>query len=115
MIVAAMYLLIMLGKVVWGTLKEPASHHGGHGHGSHGTESHNGLPADLCAREIGILIPLAVLCIALGVYPKPLLDTLEQPVGELVRKLDEGRLKVAEGSMPSAAPSGRTLTQEVSK
>ena len=51
-IVAAMYLLIMVGKVVFGPLKEPAGHGGLHGHDehhghedAHATEAH--LPADL--------------------------------------------------------------------
>src|SRR5262249_4387380 len=35
MIVAAMYLLFMLGKIVWGDLIEP---HGHNGHGSHAEE-----------------------------------------------------------------------------
>lgn len=76
MIIAAMYLLYMLGKVVWGPLVTPHGHHGGH-------EAHGGgspLPKDLNAREIGVLIPLAVGCVVLGVYPKPLLDTLRAPV-----------------------------------
>ena len=47
MVVAAMYLLIMVGKIVFGKLKEP----------DHGGE-HSSLPTDLSAREIGVLVPL---------------------------------------------------------
>jgi NADH-quinone oxidoreductase subunit M len=72
MIVAAMYLLYMLGRVVWGPLKEPHVHHEGGGH-------HAVLPPDLCAREITVLVPLAIACLVLGVYPKPLLDVLSAP------------------------------------
>lgn len=74
MIVAAIYLLYMLGKIVWGPLHEPHSH-GGHGHGAEDSHA-SPLPTDLNRREIGILIPLAVLCLALGIYPKPVLDSL---------------------------------------
>jgi len=77
MILAAMYLLIMTGKVVFGPLKEP-----GHGHGDH--EDHGALPADLSPREIGVLVPLAVLCVVFGLQPTVLTDRLEQPVERLL-------------------------------
>ena len=69
MIVAAIYLLYMVGKVVFGPLKEPDDHH-----------AHPVLPRDLSARETLVLAPLAVLCLALGVYPSPILKSLEAPV-----------------------------------
>ncbi len=81
MIIAAIYLLYMLGKIVWGPLVEPAGHSGHHAsHGDHASA----LPTDLNAREIGILVPLAVLCIFLGVYPKPMLDALQPSINKTV-------------------------------
>jgi len=77
MIIAAIYLLYMVGKIVFGPLKEPV------GHGHHGHDS-GGLPADLTAREIGVLVPLALGCLILGVYPTPMIRTLEQPVAVAV-------------------------------
>ena len=71
MILAAMYLLIMLGKVVFGPVKEPK--HDAH---SHDHDEHH-LPRDLNLREIGVLAPLAVLCLVLGFYPKPITDAIE--------------------------------------
>jgi NADH-quinone oxidoreductase subunit M len=111
MIVAAMYLLLMVGRVVWGPLVEPHGHgshgghggHGGHGHGhgdgkgDHGADHHDDaeaagpLPADLTTREIAVLTPLAILCVVLGVYPKPLLSTLEGPVNQTVQLIDSAR------------------------
>jgi NADH-quinone oxidoreductase subunit M len=93
MIVAAMYLLYMVGKIVFGPLREPAGHgghgggHGGHGSGGHGhDDAHTGgLPTDLSFREIAILTPLAVGCIVLGVYPTPLIHTIEAPIGTTLR------------------------------
>jgi NADH-quinone oxidoreductase subunit M len=100
MIVAAMYLLLMVGRVVWGPLVEPHGH-GGHGHGhgksDHGADHHDDaeaagpLPADLTTREIAVLTPLAILCVVLGVYPKPLLATLEGPVNQTVHLIDSAR------------------------
>lgn len=79
MILAAMYLLIMTGKVVFG----PAHLPGGHGHGGHGAETHGdggALPPDLTRREIGVLMPIALLCIVLGVRPGLLTDALARPI-----------------------------------
>ncbi len=75
LIFAAMYLLILLGKIVWGPLREPASHAS---HASHG-ETHSAsstLPIDLGFREIAILMPLAISCLWLGLQPKPMLDAI---------------------------------------
>ena len=75
MILAAMYLLMMVGKVVFGPLREPATH------GSpHGTR----LPADLCFREVAVLAPLAVLCLYLGFQPKPLTDAMEGSIDNVL-------------------------------
>jgi NADH-quinone oxidoreductase subunit M len=96
MIIAAMYLLYMVGKVVWGPLVEPHGHGHGHGHGhaheagvSHASDDH--LPSDLTRREIGTLIPLAVACLALGVYPKPVMDALDAPIARTVGIVEKAR------------------------
>ena len=78
LVVAAMYLLIMLGKLVWGPLREPHDHSHGHGHGE------GSLPKDLSAREIGILVPLAVVCLAIGFYPKPMLEAISPSVDKVL-------------------------------
>ncbi len=69
MIVAAMYLLFMVGKIVFGPLREPAGHH-----------EHDVLPTDLNAREIGVLSVLAAGCIVLGVYPRMVIHNIEAPI-----------------------------------
>ncbi len=73
MIVAAMYLLYMVGKVLFGPEKEPAGH-----------EHHGPLPVDLSLREIGVLTPLAVGCVVLGVYPKVVMESLEEPLQQTI-------------------------------
>jgi NADH-quinone oxidoreductase subunit M len=73
MILAAMYLLLLVGRIVFGPLREPAAgEHRGH------------LPADLSAREILVLAPLAVLCIVLGVAPRPVTDALAPSVEQVL-------------------------------
>jgi len=72
LIMAAMYLLILLGKIVWGPLREP-HHDAAHDHST----AHSSLPRDLSAREILVLTPLAIACIWLGVQPQPMLKAIE--------------------------------------
>ena len=146
LVLAAMYLLIMLGKLVWGPLKEPAGHGGAHDHGSaheHGTghdhgggrglnggrglgggrghvlsnsrgahtEKHSGhgdsdLPTDLSAREIGILVPLAIVCLAIGIYPKPMLEAIAPSVERtLVAYPKLVEQYVRDGSLINPAPA----------
>lgn len=77
-IVAAMYLLYMVGRMCFGPLIEPAGHH------DHHDDGHAHLPADLTAREIGVLLPLAALCLYLGLQPTPLMKTLAAPINDTV-------------------------------
>ncbi|MFI4896224.1 MAG: NuoM family protein, partial [Phycisphaerales bacterium JB059] len=71
MIVAAIYLLYMVGRICFGPLREPAHHH---------DDDSAPLPTDLSAREISALIPLAIACLAFGLYPKSLIQGIEAPV-----------------------------------
>jgi NADH-quinone oxidoreductase subunit M len=73
MVLAAMYLLIMVGKVVFGKLKEP-----------HSDGSDSVLPSDLSPREIGVLVPLAALCIWIGIQPTVLTDAMRGSVEEVL-------------------------------
>ncbi len=86
MIVSAIYLLYMVGKVVFGPLREPHGHGHGHDEGHHGA-----LPVDLSMREIAVLTPLAALCLVLGLYPKLALQPLEGPVAANLAAVEEVR------------------------
>src|SRR5690606_607495 len=111
MIVAAMYLHYMVGRIVWGPLTLPHGHDEHHGeHGGHAPASHThaaeapALPRDLSAREIAVLAPLAVLCVVLGIYPTPILRTLEPPVNQTVE------LVQAAAAGARSAPGGLART-----
>lgn len=103
MVVAAMYLLIMAGKVVWGPLKEP--HHDDHGHHAEGA-----LPRDLTMRELLVLLPMAVGCVWLGVYPKPALEAINPSCTALVSTMNQAAARYAEKNPQSAMPGAAVVT-----
>ncbi|MAO25486.1 MAG: Fe-S-binding domain-containing protein [Phycisphaerae bacterium] len=77
MVIAAMYLLFMVGKICFGPLREPADHH-----------PHDELPTDLNTREIMTLTPLAIGCVLFGLQPTMLLDAVNEPVNNTVRLVE---------------------------
>ena len=58
--------MTMLRQVFFGTLKEP--HH-------EGTRS-----SDITPREIATLAPIMALCLLLGVYPQPVLNSVKPDI-----------------------------------
>jgi NADH-quinone oxidoreductase subunit M len=88
LILGAMYLLRMLGKMVWGPVKLPE---GGH-------DTSTGLPKDLSPREIGLLLPLAALCVFIGLYPKPLLESIDPAVRDVLSGYPEAVRTVLEAT-----------------
>lgn len=107
MIVAAIYLLYMVGLVVFGPLREPE------GHDAH-THDDSHPPVDLTRREIGILTVLAAGCLFLGLYPRPVLRALEEPVAANLRLVEaeiERRAVLATTEHDASAP----LAMEVSR
>jgi len=107
MIVTAIYLFYMLGRIVWGELREP------HGHDAHAAShasaassgGHSPLPRDLTAREIAVLAPLAALCLGLGLYPTPVLRALEGPTLHLAGSIEQALAQEAieRGDAPAGA------------
>lgn len=95
-LLGAIYMLYMTGKVLFGPLKEP---HGG-------ADLHGGkLTTDLTAREIAILTPLALLVGVLGVYPAILTDTLEPVLeAQIVKRVEEAAMKRSNMPRAVAAP-----------
>lgn len=71
-LLGAWYLFTMLKQVFFGALKEPD--HEGHE------------VRDLDAREIVILAPILGLCLLLGIYPQPVIDTAKPDI-DVVAKI----------------------------
>jgi NADH-quinone oxidoreductase subunit M len=86
-ILGAVYMLWMCQRVLFGPLKEPA----------HTPDLSRGLTTDLTRREIAILAPIAIVCIWLGVYPKPMLNTLEPAIAGNILQVAAGEPKLADG------------------
>jgi NADH-quinone oxidoreductase subunit M len=87
MILGAIYILYMVGRVVFGPCKNPAetqSHAMETSRRSSSQQQHAHAVADLNCREITTLIPLAVGCLALGIFPNIILKSLDAPVAALI-------------------------------
>ncbi len=81
-ILGAVYMLWMCRCVLFGPLNEPANT----------PDTSRGLTKDLTMREIGFLAPIALVCIFLGAYPKPLLESLEPAIARNILQLPEDRI-----------------------
>jgi len=77
LIFTAIYILYMVGKVVFGPVKTPTSHSE--------NQSNDIQITDLNTREIFTLAPLAIACLILGLFPTPVLRTLQAPIDQLIQ------------------------------
>jgi NADH-quinone oxidoreductase subunit M len=89
-ILGAAYLLWLYQRVMFGPVTNPANEH---------------LP-DMNWREHACLIPLVLLAIWIGIYPKPIFDVLEKPVHDLVERVNPDYYKAERMKMPAAMPAG---------
>jgi NADH-quinone oxidoreductase subunit M len=85
---AAVYMLWMLQRVVFGPVTKPE----------------NAKLSDLNAREIGLLIPLLVLMLFMGVYPRVFLDRASASVEEVRSRVAS---PPAGGSFAEVVPANR--------
>jgi NADH-quinone oxidoreductase subunit M len=81
-ILGAWYLMTMLRQVFFGDLKEP--HHDG--------------PevTDITPREIATLAPIMALCLLIGVYPQPLLNSVQPDIEVVAKILRDRKTALAE-------------------
>jgi NADH-quinone oxidoreductase subunit M len=100
-VLGAWYLLTMLRRVFFGPVKEP--HH----------EGNHGPVLDLNLREWAALVPVAVVCVALGVYPQPVLDSTRGDLGLVAGLAQEARGRQEKlAALPPLAPQGRGVGGE---
>jgi NADH-quinone oxidoreductase subunit M len=106
-LLGAIYMLHMARRVLFGPVKEPG----------HGVDTSTGLTQDLTRREIGILAPIALCCLFLGVYPKPVINmmqpAIEQGILARVQVAMDAGLEVADGApVDEPATAGRQTDSE---
>jgi len=80
-ILGAWYLITMLRQVFFGELKEP--HHDGPD------------VQDITPREIATLAPIMALCLLLGVYPQPILDSVKPDIDVVANILKDRKTTLA--------------------
>ncbi|MEJ7847276.1 MAG: NADH-quinone oxidoreductase subunit M [Pyrinomonadaceae bacterium] len=85
-IFAAVYLLWMMQRVLFGKVSNPK----------------NKNLADLSYREIGLMVPLLILMVLMGVYPKPFLDATR----ESVVSIQKGIMEQAGGTVAQDSKAG---------
>jgi NADH-quinone oxidoreductase subunit M len=81
-ILGAIYMLHMTARVIFGPLKVPEVH-GDEETSQAGHGSHAALPGDIGPREIGILIPIALVIVILGVKPGVVTDAMLEPIQQV--------------------------------
>jgi NADH-quinone oxidoreductase subunit M len=95
-VLGAAYLLWLYQRVFWGKVTNPK----------------NEALADLNAREIATLVPLVVLCFWIGLYPKPFLAFLHQPVARIAEIIQpdkfDGQVAHAAAEPDADAPDPAT-------
>ncbi len=116
MILGAYYLMLMLQRVLFGPLHEPSGEDG-HGleHG-HATESsaHHAAPdiRPVGWHEKAGLIPLMVLIVLIGVYPRPIFERIRPAARPIVTVLEQARQKMDSGLPAAPETTTAALTDQ---
>jgi NADH-quinone oxidoreductase subunit M len=100
-ILGAVYMLHMAARVIFGPLKTPALDD--HGQGSHDSHGHGEKSADIGLREIGILVPIAIAVVILGVKPGLVTGPMRGPIANIRTAARPQNIVAAPA--PGAAPA----------
>jgi len=77
-ILGAVYMLWMCQRVLFGPVNEPP----------HTPDTSAGLTPDLNRREIAVLAPIAIVCLLLGVFPKPVINSMQPAIARHILKFE---------------------------
>ncbi len=88
-VLGAAYLLWLYQRVMFGSVTNPANEH---------------LP-DLNLREFATLVPLVLLAFWIGIYPKPLFRVLDQPVRQIVERVNPDYYKAERAPVAATLPA----------
>jgi NADH-quinone oxidoreductase subunit M len=92
LVLGAWYLLTMVMRLLFGPLREPHVDDPRH-------------LGDLTGREIALIVPLAVLCVAIGVYPQPILDASRADLTVLADIAEQARTRARRAESDSVRTS----------
>lgn len=81
-VLGAIYMLHLCRAVLFGPVREPDAAHATPA--NHDAPHGPALPKDLSLREVGVLVPLAVCCLWIGVAPKPLFNLMQPPLEQQI-------------------------------
>ncbi len=95
-ILGAWYLLNLLQRGFFGSVKTPP---------------HTEHVPDINLREAIAVVPLAVLCLWIGVYPAPVMQTIEHDVQALVRQFEQDRVYVHQRARGAGDEQAHSVTQ----
>jgi len=102
-ILGAVYMLWMCRRVLFGPLTEPPNT----------PDTSTGLTKDLTRREIGFLAPIALCCVFLGVYPKPVLNSFETAIRDNILRMPVTSIQTESGTENESFPQSRTAAESV--
>ncbi|MCG8603574.1 NADH-quinone oxidoreductase subunit M [bacterium] len=85
-ILAAVYMLTMFQRVMFGKLENEA----------------NRKLVDLSGREIAVLVPIVVVIIFIGVYPNAFLRKMEPSINHLITMVESKQVQALKGDEPTA-------------
>jgi NADH-quinone oxidoreductase subunit M len=98
MVLGAWYLFTMMRKLLFGPLKEPV-------HEGHAIE-------DLSPREWGLVLPLMLLCVVLGVFPSLVLKTAEPDMNKVAAITQKARGRAGLAAVKPAEPPARAEARQ---
>jgi NADH-quinone oxidoreductase subunit M len=93
-VLGAAYMLWLYQRVFWGKV----------------THEENQKLKDLDRRELATLVPLVALCFWIGVYPKPFLDFLHEPVARIAAVVQPAKFAPAATDAHTADPAAAKPT-----
>ncbi len=85
-ILGAVYMLTMCQRILFGPLRQPPNT----------PDTSRGLARDLTGRERMVLAPIAVACVVLGVWPKPVIEWMQPAIAANVFQ-DAGAVQYSDG------------------
>jgi NADH-quinone oxidoreductase subunit M len=107
-ILGAVYMLHMVARVLFGPLKLPAGHHADRG-------AHGPAKNDIGAREVAILVPIAVCCVVLGIGSTFVTRSMHWPIEMIYNPLprvDQSASRQQDRAQAIARASGSALRSE---